>query len=161
MLKTDPLWSRVQIRQAYRLSIQNVNTPNARAWVRVLNFSLKSKINIFNLSLQKSNFQWISLSVVNQSRNDLISVVIIIYKQLMESIMENENLLGQRLVLHWLDSDFGPWHSWPPWAGAGLVHVLLRFLPPVPHVLEHSPQEPQDAQLPSTVEMTKQNIMQH
>ena len=91
----------------------------------------------------------------SQAHNDLISVVIIIYEQLMQSIMESENLLGQLLVLHGLDSDFDPSHCWPPWAGAGLVHVLLRVLAPVPHVLEHPVQETHDAQLPLTVEMKK------
>ena len=69
----DPLWSRVQVRQAYWLSIQNVNTPIARVWVRIPNFSLKAKITIFDLFLQKSNFRWISSSVMNQAHNSLIN----------------------------------------------------------------------------------------
>jgi len=38
-----------------------------------------------------------------------------------------------QLAICWLT----PTHCLPPWAGAGLLHVLYRFLVPSPHDSEH------------------------
>ena len=47
------------------------------------------------------------------------------------------HLPGQGSVLHSIVSSVSPSHSFPPWAGTGLVHDLVRLLEPPPHKAEH------------------------
>ena len=50
----------------------------------------------------------------------------------------NKNLLGQGGLKQFWVSMLCPWQSSPPWAGAGLVHVLVLVWVPPPQVAEHS-----------------------
>jgi len=58
-------------------------------------------------------------------------------------------ILMQEFVAHSWVSELDPWHCWPPLAGAGLVHVLVREWTPPPHVTEHELQAPQTDHWPS------------
>ena len=44
-----------------------------------------------------------------------------------------------------------PKHSLPPLEGAGLVHVLIRYFVPNPHVTSQLPYAPQRVHEPSTM----------
>lgn len=58
------------------------------------------------------------------------------------------SLLGQLCVLHAWRADPDPAQLFPPYNGAGLVHVrVLSWVPP-PHVTVHASHDVHDAQLP-------------
>ena len=58
---------------------------------------------------------------------------------------------GQASVLHsWL-SDPSPWHSWPPFDGAGSLQDLVLVWVPPPQATGQVSQPPQAPQLPSTL----------
>lgn len=52
-------------------------------------------------------------------------------------------LPGHKPVWHFFESVFGPLQERPPFAGAGLLHSLIRSWTPWPHVLLHGPHSSQ------------------
>ena len=46
----------------------------------------------------------------------------------------------------------GPTQAFPPWAGVGLVQLLVLVLAPPPHFSEQSEYAPQSVYLPSTAQ---------
>lgn len=49
----------------------------------------------------------------------------------------------------------GPEHAFPPFSGAGFVHVLVRLYVPRPHRTLHSDHGPHELQPPLTVIINK------
>ena len=64
---------------------------------------------------------------------------------------KNVSLPGHSLILQLSVSIFGPMHVFPPWAGAGLLHLRDRSFKPSPHVLEHTPNFDHSEYPPSTI----------
>ena len=90
----DPLWSRVQVRQAYWPSIQNVNTPIARVCVRVPNFSLKIRNQHFQFISSKIKFSMYFLLTqldIHKKRNEKKMLVkIFIFHHLIAKYAKNK-----------------------------------------------------------------------
>ena len=65
------------------------------------------------------------------------------------------SLPGQRWVLQFRVCFLSPVHRFPPYAGRGLVQVLVRYWMPVPHLLEHAHHLLQRLQPPFTLMTNK------
>ena len=103
----DPLWSREQVRQAYLLSIQKVNTPITSVWVRIPNFNLSQNLT-FSHSLQNSNFRFISSTVVNEAHSN--SMITFMVTQLTRTW--TWALAGTSRYLWWWNWAYRNWWNW-------------------------------------------------